>query len=191
MKIAVIGNGNIGSGLASVLAEAGHEVTAVGRGDDLAAAVAPAGIVILATPYGAAADLAGKADFTGKLVIDVSNPVNADFSGLSVGFDSSAAEEIAKLLSGAKVVKAFNTIFAQHYAKGLKIAGQPLQTFVAADDADAKAAVMDLAREIGLVPVDAGPLKNARYLEPMGFMNIQFGYVLGRGVDIAPQWMAA
>lgn len=191
MNIAVIGNGNIGSGLVSALADAGHDVTAHGRDDDLAAAVAAAEIVILATPYGAAAEVAGKADFSGKLVIDVSNPVKEDFSGLQVGLDSSAAEEIAALMPGARVVKAFNTIFAQHYGAGLKIGGQPLQTFVASDDDAARDRVMRLADGIGLVPVDAGPLRNARYLEPIGFMNIQFGYVLGRGVEIAPQWLSA
>lgn len=189
MKIAVIGNGNIGSGLAGALAKAGHDAVAHGRADDLRAAVANAEAVVLATPYQAAADLAGKADFSGKLVIDVSNPVNAEFSGLEIGHDSSAAEEIARLLPGASVVKAFNTIFAQHYAGDLSVEGKPMQTFVAADDEAARETVKGLAADIGLTPVDAGPLKNARYLEPIGFMNIQLGYVLGRGTAIAPAWL--
>lgn len=110
---------------------------------------------------------------------------------MKVGHESSAAEEIATLLPGASVVKAFNTIFAQHYGTGLKIAGKPLQTFIAADDAAAKATVLKLAADLGLEPLDAGPLRNARYLEPLGFLNIQFGYVLGRGTAIAPQLQAA
>ncbi len=191
MKIAIIGNGNVGSGLAVVLSKALHEVTTAGRGSDLAAVVKSADVVILATPFGAAADLASKADFGGKIVIDVSNPVTPDFSGLSVGHESSAAEEIARLLAGASVVKAFNTIFAQHYASGLALGGEKLQTFIATDDEAARSVVEHLATDIGLVPVNAGPLKSARYLEPMGFMNIQFGYVLGRGTSIAPQWLAA
>jgi predicted dinucleotide-binding enzyme len=191
MNIAVIGNGNVGTGLAAVLSGAGHDAVAFGRDDDLARAVSNAEIVILATPYNAAADVAGKADFDGKLVIDVSNPVKEDFSGLQVGLDTSAAEQIADLLPGASVVKAFNTIFAQHYASGLSISGTPLQTYVAADDEVARARVKKLAGDIGLVAIDAGPLANARYLEPMGFMNIQFGYVLGQGVEIAPQWLVA
>ena len=109
---------------------------------------------------------------------------------MKVGHESSAAEEIATLLPGASVVKAFNTIFAQHYAGDLTIDGKPLQTFVAADDETARERVKVLAKDIGLAPVDAGPLKNARYLEPIGFMNIQFGYVLGHGTDIAPNWLA-
>lgn len=190
MNIAIIGNGNIGAGLAAVLGKTAHQVTLLGKGDDLAA-IRAAEVVILATPYGAAAEIAGKADFTGKTVIDVSNPVTADFSGLQLGFESSAAEQIAALLPGASVVKAFNTIFAQHYANGLKIDGRPLQTFVASDDDQARDRVKTLAADIGLVPVDAGPLRNARYLEPLGFMNIQFGYVLGQGAGIAPEWLSA
>ena len=144
--------------------------------------------MVLATPYGAVTDLAGRADFTGKTVIDVSNPVTGDFSGLQVGHKTSAAEEIAALLPGAAVVKAFNTIFAQHYGTGLKVNGQRIQTFVAADDAAARETVKALAAGIGLEPVDAGPLANARHLEPIGFLNIQFGYVLGHGTGIAPNW---
>ncbi|WP_138466666.1 NADPH-dependent F420 reductase [Poseidonocella sp. HB161398] len=191
MKIAVIGKGNIGSGLEQALKAAGHAAEAFGRDADLGAAVAAAEAVILATPYGAAAEIARAADFSGKLVIDLSNPVSADFSGLAVSGDSSAAEEIAKLMPGATVAKAFNTIFAQHYASGLKIGGAPIQTFVAADDEGARATVKALAESLGLEPVDAGPLKNARYLEAMGFLNIQFGYMLGLGLDIAPRWQAA
>ncbi len=153
----------------------GHEVSAIGRNDDLSAAVAQAELVVLATPYAVVADLAGKADFSGKTVIDVSNPVTEDFSVLQVGHKTSAAEEIASRLSGATVVKAFNTIFAQHYGTGLKVNGQPIQTFVAGDDEAARETVKALAAEIGLEPVDAGPLANARYLEPTDFLNIQFG----------------
>jgi len=188
MRIAVIGNGNVGSGLSRILGEAGHEVTTIGRNDALSTAVAKAEVVVVATPYGAIADLAGKADFSGKTVIDVSNPVTEDFSGLQVGHKTSAAEEIASRLSGATVVKAFNTVFAQHYGTGLKVNGQPIQTFVAGDDEAARETVKALAAEIGLEPVDAGPLANARYLEPIGFLNIQFGYVFGHGTGIAPRW---
>lgn len=190
MNIVILGNGNIGSGLAAALGKTSHAVTLIGRGGDTSA-IAAAEIVILATPYGAAAEIAHLADFTGKIVVDLSNPITADFSGLQIGHETSAAEEIAKLLPGASVVKAFNTIFAGHYTSGLAIKGQPLQTFVASDDEAARARVKTLAADIGLVPVDAGPLRNARHLEPLGYMNIQFGYVLGLGVDIAPQWLIA
>lgn len=191
MKLAIIGNGNIGKGLTAALARAGHDAVAYDKEDDLAAAVASAEVVILSTPFGAAEEIASSADFTGKIVVDVSNPITEDFSGLQVGHDTSAAESIAARLPGAKVVKAFNTVFAQHYAGDLKIGATPIQTFVAADDEAAQATVMSLASDIGLAPVAAGPLKNARYLEPLGFLNIQFGYVLGLGVGIAPQWQTS
>lgn len=191
MKIADIGNGNIGSGLTSVLVKAGHDAVAYGREANIADAVNAAELVILATPYGAIAELADKADFDGKVVVDLTNPVKADFSGLQVGHETSAAEEIAHLLKGASVVKAFNTIFAQHYGTGLQINGRPLQTFVASDDDLSRERVKAIANDIGLEAIDAGPLKNARYLEPLGFMNIQFGYVLGQGVEIAPHWLVA
>jgi len=208
MKVAIVGTGNIGTGLARVLVKTDNDVVVADRGDgseavkklaaqdvnvkgaDVATAVKEADLVILATYYNAAAEIARQADFFGKIVVDVSNPVTADFSALQLGHTSSAAEEIARLLPGAKVVKAFNTIFAQHYATGLQIGGKRLQTFIAGDYEEARARVKQLAEEIGLEPVEAGPLANARYLEPLGFLNIQFGYVLGHGTTIAPQWLA-
>lgn len=209
MNIAIIGMGNIGSGLARVLAKTEHNVMVVDRdngitaaaklnadgievqGAAIGAAVENADVVILSTQYDAAAEVARQAEFADKIVIDVSNPVTADFSALQLGHSSSAAEEIAKLMPGATVVKAFNTIFAQHYAAGLQIGGQKLQTFVASDDEAARETVKRLAEDMGLEARDAGALSNARYLEPMGYMNIQFGYVLGQGVEIAPQWLTA
>ena len=98
---------------------------------------------------------------------------------------------VAARLPGARVVKALNTIFAQHYGNGLKLDGKPLQTFVASDDAEARGKVKALAESIGLEAIDAGPLKNARYLEPLGYMNIQLGYMLGHGTGIAPRWQFA
>jgi hypothetical protein len=210
MSIAVIGTGNIGSGLARTLAAASLPVTVAGAGPEdgldlsrklelatglrvkaatVADAVAAARLVILAVPYGAVADIAGQVDLSGKVVVDVSNPIEADFSGIVVGHTSSAAEEIQKLVPGARVVKAFNTVFAQVYEHGLAFGDRQVQTFVASDDAEAKADVIALARAAGFDPVDAGPLTNARYIEPLGYLNIQFGYMLGQGTQIAPAWL--
>jgi predicted dinucleotide-binding enzyme len=80
-------------------------------------------------------------------------------------------------------VKAFNTVFAQHMDSG-RLDDRPLTAFVAADDAGARKAVMELAQGIGFDAVDAGPLKNARLLEPLAFLNIQLGYGLGMGTKI-------
>lgn len=208
MKIAIIGTGGIGSGLASVLARTKHDIVVADRkgGTEAAAklagrglsvraaevrqAIEAADLVILAVPYGAAAGLAEVADFAGKIVVDVTNPVKEDFSGLQVGNTTSAAEEIAKALPGAKVVKAFNTVFAQVYEQGLSFGETPVQTFVAADDADAKAVVVALAKDAGFDARDAGSLSNARHIEPLAYLNIQFGYMLGQGTQIAPVWLS-
>ncbi len=208
MNIAITGTGGIGSGLASVVSKTKHQVVVSDRkgGTEAAArlagsgvsvkaaevrqAVAGADVVILAVPFGAAAGLAEVADFAGRVVVDVTNPVKDDFSGLQVGHTTSAAEEIAKALPGARVVKGFNTVFAQVYEKGLSFGGTPVQTFVASDDADAKATVIALATEAGFEARDSGPLKNARYIEPLAYLNIQFGYMLGQGTQIAPVWLS-
>ncbi len=202
MTIAIIGTGNIGAGLARVFSSAGHDVVLANANDSTEAAeklgvraasvseaVKTADTVILATPYDAAQSIAQAADFTGKVVIDVSNPVTADFSGLQLGQTSSAAEEIAHLLPGATVVKAFNTVFAQHYAGDLTLEGRKIQTFVAADNDTTRRAVVALANSVGFEVVESGPLSNARYLEALGYMNIQFGFMLNRGTGIAPIWL--
>lgn len=208
MNIAIIGTGGIGSGLASLLATTKHEIVVSDRkggveaaknlasrglsvqAADVRQAVQAADVVILAVPYDAAAGLAEVADFHGKVVVDVTNPVKDDFSGLQIGHTTSAAEEIASALPGARVVKAFNTVFAQVYEKGVSFGGTPVQTFVASDDADAKAAVIALANEAGFDARDSGSLKNARYIEPLAYLNIQNGYMLGQGTQIAPVWLS-
>ncbi len=202
MTIAIIGTGNIGAGLARVFSNARHDVVLANangsteaaaklgvRAASVTEAVKAADTVILATPYDAAQSITQAADFTGKVVIDVSNPVTADFSGLQLGQTSSAAEEIAHLLPGATVVKAFNTVFAQHYAGDLTLEGRKIQTFVAADDDTTRRAVVALANSVGFEAVEAGPLSNARYLEALGYMNIQFGFMLNRRTGIAPIWL--
>ncbi len=209
MTIAIIGAGNIGSGLARTFGRT-HQVTVADKNPALASALAEklqseglkvdnqavslaverADIVILSIPFGAVNAIADSGDFTGKIVVDVTNPLKEDFSGLVLGFDTSAAEEIAKILGTAKVVKAFNTVFAQIYDHALDFGGRAVPTFIAADDTEAKEKVVELAREAGFDPVDAGPLTNARYLEPLGYLNIQFGYMLGHGTQIAPAWLS-
>ena len=206
MKVAIIGTGNMGAGLAATLAAAGHEVSIGARdlvkaaaladtighgavGGGIAAAAKLADVVILALPFGAAADAIQHAGgLAGKVLVDISNPISPDYKELVIGHTTSAAEEIQKLAPQAKVVKAFNTIFAQLLAPESR-AGKTLQTFVAGDAADAKASVSALAKSAGFEAVDAGPLSNSRYLEPIGEMNIHFGYFLGKGPVVAPAWV--
>ena len=204
MKVAIIGSGNMGSALATRIAQAGHSVVITGRnadkGRDLArkvgatfrekAAADGADVVVLATAYAdAVAALKGAGDLDGKVVIDISNPLTPDYTGLAIGHDTSAAEEIQKAFPAAKVVKAFNTVFAQVLADGPKLAGVSVPVFFAGDDAAAKERAKALIESLDFAAVDAGPLRNARYLEPVAGLNIYFGYGAGRGTAIAPAWI--
>jgi predicted dinucleotide-binding enzyme len=117
---------------------------------------------------------------TGKVVIDCGNPLTADFMGLTVGFTTSAAEQLAAMVPGAKVVKAFNHNLSA--ALGA-LEGTPSGEagFYCGDDASAKALVATLIGQVGLNPIDAGPLTNARYLEPLAQLEIQLAYKMGLG----------
>lgn len=184
-KVGIIGDGNVGGALARGLKRAGHEVRTVGKDAKAVGDTAAwAEIVVLAVPFGAIDDVVKAAgqSLAGKTVVDATNALDANM-GWAVGFTTSGAEELQKKVPGARVAKAFNTVFAQHMDSG-KVGGKPLSAFVAADDAHAKSVVLGLARDIGFDPVDAGPLKNARLLEPMACLNIQLGYVLKLGTQI-------
>jgi NADPH-dependent F420 reductase len=205
MNIAIFGTGNMASGLAAVFAKAGHQVTIAARdpakarnaaaelGNGVAAATfadaaEASDAVFLAVPYDAAAGLVATAGgLKGKIVVDITNPMTADFSGLSIGHTTSAAEEIQKSAPAAKVVKAFNTIFASILQNG-KAGGQTATVFVAGDDAEARKSVAELAASAGFRSVEVGGLAAARYLEPVAALNIALGYGLGHGTDIAPTW---
>jgi len=208
MKVAVIGTGNIGSAYARALAAAQYEVVVGDRdpgkaaalaqeigasveGGGIAAAFKLADLVILAVPYQAVSGvLAAAGDVKGKVLVDVSNPISEDFQDLVVGLTTSAAEQTQAAAPGAHVVKAFNTIFAGLVAAQAR-EGRKLQVFVAGDEPSATAQVRDLAQALGFVAVDAGPLRNSRFLEPVGMMNIQFGFFLGAGPTTAPAWAQA
>lgn len=205
MKVAVIGTGNMGSGLAATLAAAKHEVVIGSRepaksaalaekigqgvqGGGIAAAVKQADVVVLAVPFaGVAAVLKDAGDLSSKVLVDITNPISADFKSLVIGHTTSAAEEIQSLAPAAKVVKAFNTIFAQLLAPEGRN-GKAVQVFVAGDDARAKEVVSSLVKSTGFEPIEAGSLSNSRFIEPIGEMNIHFGYFLGWGPLIAPSW---
>ncbi len=207
MNITVIGIGNMGSGLAKQLVRAGYDVAVAGRdldkarqlasslgprvtASDVKTAAAKADVIVLAVPYEeAAAVLASLDDVAGKVVVDITNPLTPDFMGLTIGHTTSAAESIASHAPGVRLVKAFNTVLAQVMAEGPSFSTQRAQVFVASDDAGAKTAVCEIVQRIGFEPIDAGPLRNARYLEPLAGQNIQFAYALGLGVQISPVWL--
>jgi len=148
-------------------------------------AVSGAGVVILALPYRAVKDTIaaiGPATFDRKIVVDVCNPVSSTME-LAVGGATSAAEELAKLLPTAHVVKAFNTAFAESMTTG-KAGGEATTLFVAGDDIDSKKTVIRLGADLGFHAVDAGKLRSARYLEPMALllMSLAQGQELGRAI---------
>lgn len=184
-KIGIIGNGNVGGALSRGLTQARQAVRTVGNEPGQVRATAEwADIVILAVPFSAVSNVAATIApmVEGKTVVDVTNALTEQMS-LALGYTTSGAEELQKMLPRANVVKAFNTQFAQRMDTG-RLGDQRVTTFVAADDAGAKRAVLEIANAIGFDAVDAGPLANARLLEPLGFLNIQLGYVLGLGTDI-------
>ena len=195
MNIAIIGAGNVGSGLAAAATKAGHGVlisastpssaqetagtTGATAAGSNAEAVASADVVVLAVPHGAVtgivADL-GDA-LTGKVVIDATNPLNDTYSDLTTS-GVSAAEQLQQSLPGATVVKALNTVFASRYAAPTED-GQPLDAFLAGDDEQAKCTVSALVESLGFRPVDLGGLRMARTLEELAFANISLNATRG------------
>ena len=140
-------------------------------------------VVVMAVWYGVNLELAKQLGnrLAGKTVVDIANPLNSTYDGLATSPDSSSAEDLSKLVpAGAKVVKAFNTTFAQTLVDG-QVGGQKLDVFIAGDDEAAKQVVSKLITDGGLVAVDAGPLNRARQLEGLGLLGItmQFKHNLG------------
>jgi predicted dinucleotide-binding enzyme len=189
MTIAILGLGNMGKGLAKRLdGKADLVLASRSGGTTYAAAVAKADIVVLALPYAAALEAAGTLDLVGKIVVDISNPITADYSGLTIGHTTSAAEEIAAVAKGARVVKAFNTIFAGLFDTPASATAN-VPVFIAGNDEAAVAAVSDLATKAGFAVETIGGLDGARLVEPVGMLNIRLGYGLGKGTAIAPSWL--
>jgi NADPH-dependent F420 reductase len=187
MKVAIIGAGNVGKALGSSISGAGHEVVFASRGESAKTAAQNTGassagikdaakqadIVVLAIPYSAAREVASDLEsvISGKVVIDVTNPLSADGSGLATEHGTSAAENIARWLPSARVVKAFNTMFASVQGNP-KAHGQQLDALFATDDDGAREKVAQLLTSMGFRPVWVGPLSRARELEAMAFLNI-------------------
>ena len=205
MTVAIIGSGKMGSGFARLLASKGvdvaignknpekavalaREISAKVKGGSVRDAVSQADVILLAVKYEDSAEaLKAAGDLTKKVVIDISNPITADYKGLTIGHSTSAAEEIQKLAPGAMVVKAFNTIFAELLPTESR-KGRKVQVFIAGDDQTAKAKVSDLVKAAEFEPIDSGTLYNSRFLEPMGEMNILLGKFLGWGTSGAPEY---
>lgn len=188
MKIAVIGAGAVGSAVARAVTAAGHSAVITASDHNQARGVAAkvggsaaasnaeaareAELVVLAVPFPTVDQVAREiADAVrGKVVVDATNPLKGDYSGLAVT-DRSGAEQVQDQLPGASVVKAFNTVFARNQAEP-EVDGVQLDGFIAGDDATAKNTVSDLLSSIGYRPIDVGDLSSALALEHMAFLNI-------------------
>jgi hypothetical protein len=191
MRVAIIGAGTLGKALAGRLLASGHEVVFGGTtsAQEAAAALgvayapnsaaaASGDVVALAVPFAAIGTALEEAQpLEGVVLWSCVNAMNDDLSGLVVGFDMSAAEEVARLAPGARVVAAIPP-FAEslnngdlHYDNGLSPS-----TFICGDDEQAKAIVERLIFDLGAQPVDAGPLTTARLIEPAMMLLVELAY---------------
>jgi len=207
MRIGIIGAGNVGGTLGKRWAGVGHEVKfgvrkpadekvktllmecgAKASAGGIAEAAAFGDVVVLTTPWeGTKSAVAAAGSLAGKILVDCTNPVPLGgdlMKGLSIGHNSSAGEEVAKWAKGARVVKAFNTTGSGNMANPNYRDGKPAM-FIAGDDAVAKKTVIALSNELGFESLDAGPLSQARLLEPMAMLWITLAYAQGLGPDFA------
>ena len=170
--LSILGTGNMGQAIATVAAKGGHTVQLLGT-DDTATPITGQ-IVVLAVPYPAIPEVIAQRgeSLAGKIVVDITNPLNFEtFDSLVVPADSSAAAQIAAALPQSRVLKALNTTFAATLSAGTV---GPLTTtvLIAGDDADAKATLAGVFTSGGLEAIDAGSLKRARELEAVGFLQL-------------------
>jgi 8-hydroxy-5-deazaflavin:NADPH oxidoreductase len=203
MNIGILGTGSMATGIGRLWAGKGHKIMFGSRdaakakklasdigpnctGGSYAEAVAFAPVVLLAAKWpGAEETLKAAGSFEGKVLIDLTNPLSADFMNLVVGYTTSAAEEVAKWAKGAKVVKAFNTVFSPLLTGDHNFNGNQPSVFLCSDDSGAKDTAAELVKSAGFDPVDGGPLENARFVEPMAQFLIRLAYQSGMGANIS------
>jgi predicted dinucleotide-binding enzyme len=204
MKIAIIGAGSVGRALGRAWLCVGHDVTfgvrdpqdpkhrelgeIVGKGvqvADVPAAAAAAEVIVLATPWPAtrsATEAAGS--LAGKLVLDCTNPLAPDLSGLTLGHQTSGGEQVAAWALGASVFKVFNSTGFNIMASPV-LGGHPAVMLFCGDDDSRRATVAQLVTEVGFEAIDAGGLAAARLLEPFALLWISLAYRQGLGRDFA------
>lgn len=204
MNIGIIGSGNVGGALGTRWAKGGHQVTfgsrhpndgdmkeLVGRAGSnahvatLAAAAKSGEVLLLATPWPVTKDVVqGLGDLTGKVLIDATNPLLPDLSGMALPNTTSAAEQVAGWARGAKVVKAFNTV-GSNIMENPAFGADKAVLFYCGDDAGAKDKAKQLADELGFESVDAGPLSQARVLESFALLWVLLAFKADLGREIA------
>jgi 8-hydroxy-5-deazaflavin:NADPH oxidoreductase len=205
MKIGILGTGRMGRKLAVLWAKLGHDIflgsreAAVGQqvsaelghgiqGGSQAQAADFGDILLFAFPWHALIDVQrAVGTLEGKIIIDCLNPIMSSGS-LAVGHKWSAGEEIAQQFPRAQVVKAFNTLYVEHLDQPL-FSGQPATLYYCSDHTPAKQVVAELGTQMGLAPADCGPLKHARYLEPLAVFWIQMAFHMGHGEGFTLKWV--
>jgi NADPH-dependent F420 reductase len=171
-NLSILGTGNMGQAIAAIAGKGGHSVQLLGSGDADTAVTGE--VVVLAVPYPAVSDVISQRgeQLAGKIVVDITNPLNFEtFDSLVVPADSSAAAEIAAALPQSRVLKAFNTNFAATLAAGT-VGSANTTVLIAGDDADAKSTLAGIVTSGGLNAIDAGALTRARELEALGFLQL-------------------
>lgn len=201
MRIGIVGTGRMAMGLGSGWSAAGHRVTFGSReparacalaatigngagGGTIEESVRSADAVLLAVPWQGVPEVVRTAGSSlGGILIDCTNPLDAapdDLAG-----SGSGAERIANLARGVRVIKAFNHVYAEIVHHGPRFGAHNASVFYCGDEIDAKETVAGLAEELGFDPVDAGPLRMARYLESLGGLMLQLAHTQGYGTDQA------
>jgi predicted dinucleotide-binding enzyme len=204
MNITIIGSGNMAKGISTRLVGGGHKVTIHAKDDtkgnelvaqlksvnnsadvSVASGIETDEIVILATPYTEVKNIAKEYNgFEGKIVVDITNPVDFTTFQLIPEPGQSGAQEIAKIFPGATIVKAFNTTLAGTLEAGT-VDGKELDVFIAGDDQDAKNTVSEVVKSSDMRPIDVGPLANSRHLEGFGLIQMAVQDQIGTN------WMSA
>ena len=206
MRIGILGSGLMGGKLGTLFARAGHDVVFTyarsdqklkrlareARGNARAGtpgeAAREADVLLLAVHWSRVDDVLKQAgDLSGKVIISCSLPMNAADTGLVIGHTSSGAEALAKKVSKSRVVSAFNTVpsevlFGVFAAR--RKARKPSLVYCG-DDARSKKIAAELIRDVGFDPVDAGPLRIARYTEPFTLLIAQLAYEGDGGPELA------
>ena len=206
MRIGILGSGLMGGKLGTIFARAGHEVVfSYARNREKLAALAKeaggkaragtpreaaqgADALLLAVHWLRFGDVLEQAgDLAGKVIVTCSLPMNEDNTELVVGTTSSGAEELARKLPEAHVVAAFNTVPSEAFfpVRDAKRGSNRPHVVYYGDDERAKQVAADLIREVGFEPLDAGPLRIARYAEPFALLVAQLAYEGSAGTEMA------
>ena len=204
MRIGILGSGLMGGKLGTIFARAGHEVVfSYARSKEKLQRLAREGNASAGTPGEAAKEadtlllavhwsrvddvLKQAGDLSGKVIVSCSLPMNADNTELVVAHSSSGAEEIAKKVPKARIVCAFNTVPSEvlfGVFEARRKAERPSLVYCG-DDSSSKAVAAELIRDVGFDPVDAGPLRIARYSEPFALLVAQLAYAGSGGPELA------